>query len=899
MLPCTLICSLTLGWSVNSVAASLSYARQPSPIATIQEIRKLSKEEAGEARSAKLTGILTHFNPHLNDFFFQDRSAGIYVQPTTLAKDLSVGDLIELEGITDPGDFSPCVSARKITRLAKGKLPDPIHYSLATDDSRWLDGQWVQTSVVVRGIRTALNVTRLDVYNPYGSGVVIIPGEEWSTDAQKFKNKSITVCGVCVPTFTNRLISGAPKIYTAGFSQITTVPDEPGNEPDAPPRLIDHLLSFTPTLHPSGRRVKVAGVVTARPRPGAFVIQDISGGATVWTSPGQTDIPVGAKIEAYGMLHVEGRQIIITHAKATVFGVAPSPPAPSISGAELNTGVWNSRLVRVEGRIEKIQAMREWTSVTLLDGAVRFEAYVSGSPEQNRLHQMEAGSLVAVIGTALEMTPDGRSNSGLNVFLSSAESLTLLELPPASVPSEPTWWSTTRVTYLCGGFLAVSLFGSAWLSVLRHQVRKASGEVKQQYEEKAKLERQLRQAAKLEAVGRLAGGIAHDFNNLLTVINGCAELLDDEASRQGGRLCELTQDIRRAGERAASLTSQLLTFSRKREVQVSAININNVVTDSVRLLDRVIGENILIQTDLRSDLPCVCGEPSLLQQVVMNLALNAKDAMPGGGTLTLTTARISEPVVAASDHSTESIVSYRQCVRLTVTDTGIGMTDDIKARIFEPFFTTKDVGNGTGLGLATVYGIIQTIRGKIHVDSAVGRGTTFHIDLRIHGQANSDSDFPLLGRPQPSRRGYCSAKLKGATVLIVEDNEMVRELLVSGLAGDGATVLAADNPAQALRLLEEYPDSVDIMVTDVVMPGMSGRTLADRVKAERPALQVVFMSGYTADVVLRAGVLEDQVEFLQEAVSLRITWTNRLVGVLKKRPHPGDRKQETGDMQAV
>ncbi|HEV3386079.1 MAG TPA: ATP-binding protein [Gemmata sp.] len=709
----TFICLLMLGYSVNPVAACWFNWCRADPIETAQEIRNLSMEEASLGRPVKLNGIITHINPHLNDFFLQDKSAGIYVHPTALAKGLMVGDRVEVEGTTDPGAFAPCVSARKITHLGKSALPDPIAYTLATEDSRWLDGQWVLASVVVRAVRTDHDFTRLDVYNAYGTAAVIVPGEQWASEARKlFLNQTVNVRGVCVPTFAKRMIAGLPKIYATGLSQISLVPIEAGNEPDAPPRLIDHLLRFSPAPNPGGRRVKVAGIVTARPLPGMAIIQDNSGGATIWYSTPSADVPVGARIEAYGMLEVEGRRITLNHSKIRLLQDAPPPDAISISGTEMSSGIWDCRRVQIEAKLEKVAKLQGWTAVTLLDGAARFEAYVPGTPEQNRLDRLEVGSRVSVVGVPVDASPDAKPTSGPNLFLSSAESLNLLELPPSLPASpEPSWWTTTRVTYLCGGFLAVTLFGSGWLSVLRLQVRKAAGEVKQQYEEKAKLERQLRQAAKLEAVGRLAGGIAHDFNNLLTVINGCAEILSDETSRDGGRICELAQDIREAGERAASLTGQLLTFSRKREVQVSAININEVVTDSVRLLDRVIGEKIHIETALEGDLPCICGEPGLLQQVVMNLAVNAKDAMPGGGTLTLTTTRISEPVLASIDHSSETVVSYRHFVRLTVTDTGVGMTDEVKSRIFEPFFTTKDVGTGTGLGLATVYGIIQTIRG--------------------------------------------------------------------------------------------------------------------------------------------------------------------------------------------
>ncbi|HEV3438497.1 MAG TPA: response regulator, partial [Gemmata sp.] len=674
-------------------------------------------------------------------------------------------------------------------------------------------------------------------------------------------------------------------IFITSLPPAPLSPPETTEEPQAPPRMIDHLLNFSPAPHPGSRRVKIAGVVTATPLPGMVTIQDETGGATVWTSPPRTDIPIGVRIEAYGLLRIEGRQISLTQAKVTILGTSPLPPAFPIDSSALISGMQHARLVRLEARVEAFRAIPGWNVVVLADGVARFEAYAPGSPEENTFDQLELGSLVAVVGVSLDASPDGKAGGGPGLFLPSAKSLTFLE-PPPQPPTfpEPTWWSATRVAYLCGGFLAVTLFGSGWLVILRHQVRKAAGEVKQQYEEKAKLERQLRQAAKLEAVGRLAGGIAHDFNNLLTVINGCAELLTDETSPEGGRLSELAGDIRQAGERAAALTGQLLTFSRKREVLVSAVNLNEVVTDTVRLLDRVIGETIHIETHLANNLPPVCGEPGLLHQVVMNLAVNAKDAMPGGGTLTLTTTRITESVVSPAQRPTGAAVPFRHFVRLSVTDTGMGMTDEVKARIFEPFFTTKEVGTGTGLGLATVYGIIQTVRGKIRVDSAVGRGTMFHIDLRIHGDPASDTDLAIPGAtPLPTRRVLGTAKLMGTTILIVEDNAMVRDMLVASLTADGATVLAAENPNLALRVLADYSGRVDVMVTDVVMPGMSGRMLAERVQVDRPMVQVIFMSGYTADEVLREGVLADQVEFLQKPFTPDHL-TTRLIRMLERRP---------------
>jgi signal transduction histidine kinase/ActR/RegA family two-component response regulator len=518
--------------------------------------------------------------------------------------------------------------------------------------------------------------------------------------------------------------------------------------------------------------------------------------------------------------------------------------------------------VNLKGRVESFRVIKGWTIVSLSEDNVRFEAFVPDPPDGKAAPKFELGSLISVVGVPLNTTPERAKPAVPGVFLNSHDAFALLEPPPQQIQGQVirSWWTSGRAGYVFAGFAGIVLLGGGWLLALRVQVRRAAREVERQYEEKAMLERQLRQASKLEAVGRLAGGIAHDFNNLLTVINGSAELLAEQTARSGGEVAELTDQIRKAGERAASLTGQLLTFSRKRDVLIAAVNLNDVVADTVRLLERVIGEDIRIETNLGADLPPIRGEAGLLHQVVMNLAVNAKDAMPQGGVLSFRTSVVIEPV-GTDAHSTT-----RQFVRLTVSDTGVGMTDEVKARLFEPFFTTKTTGGGTGLGLATVYGIVQTVRGKIRVDSAVGRGTTFTIDFRLHGEPVSDAEFamPTPLTPLPPSRVVNATKLTGITVLLVEDNEMVRDMLENALKAEGATVLAASRPDHALQMLAAYERPVDVLVTDVVMPGMSGPVLAERVRETRPQMRVVFMSGHTADEVLRKGLLEEQVEFLQK-----------------------------------
>jgi two-component system, cell cycle sensor histidine kinase and response regulator CckA len=812
------LCLIALGLSSAPASAAWLW---PPPLTAAQRVRDLSPGQAEEGRAVRLTGVVTHINPHIGDFWVQDATAGIYVRPTEFAGGLGRGDEVEVVGATHPGDFAPSVTARAVKRLGKGKLPDPYPYNLSVEDSRWLDAQWVQGWGVVQQARSEGGVTLIDVYSPHGTAKLVIPGEERAVEARRMRGQAVIVRGVCVPTFdAERVISGSAKIYLAELPAVLPAPAELPGGPEAPSRMIDHFLRFSPHPHPGARRVKVAGVVTAMPLPGVVIIQDASGGATLWVDQSRGEVVVGASVEAYGMLRIDGHRIGLTRSTVTVVGPAALPPAVAARPDELAAGTRDATLVRLEGTAGEVREVEGWTAVALTEGGLRFVAYVPGLPDQNGLGKLEPGTRVAVIGVPVDVTPAGKAPTVPGVFLRAREALTVLEIPPRHEIAAASWWTSTRARYLIGGFAAVVVLGGVWLLALRVQVRHAAREIERQYEEKANLERQLRQAAKLEAVGRLAGGIAHDFNNLLTVINGCAELLAEEPACRGGRPAELTEDIRQAGERAAGLTGQLLTFSRKREVLIAAVDLNEVVAETVRLLDRVIGEDIRIETDLAADLPAVRGEAGMLNQVVMNLAVNAKDAMPHGGVLSFATTVVTEPAADASGLAGAT----RRYVRLTVSDTGLGMTEEVKARIFEPFFTTKEIGNGTGLGLATVYGIVQTVRGRIRVESAVGRGTKFYIDFRVHGVPVSDAELALATPPTPLPAGRVpsAAKLAGMTVLVVEDNEMVRDTLVNGLAADGATVLAAARPDHALRVLAAHPGRVDVLVTDVVMPGMSG-----------------------------------------------------------------------------
>lgn len=371
--------------------------------------------------------------------------------------------------------------------------------------------------------------------------------------------------------------------------------------------------------------------------------------------------------------------------------------------------------------------------------------------------------------------------------------------------------------------------------------------------ERKHLEDQLYQAQKMEAIGRLAGGISHDFNNLLTVINGYSELILFRYIKDKGPLRQNVEQIKKAGDRAASLTRQLLAFSRKQVLQPEVLNLNSVVSNVDQMLRRLIGEDIELITALASELGQVKADPAQMDQVIMNLAVNARDAMPIGGKLTLETSNVTFDKQYTRQHVGVEPGDY---VMLAISDTGHGMDAATKARIFEPFFTTKDKGRGTGLGLATVYGIINQSGGYIWVYSEPGHGTTFKIHLPRLKEALETADQDHV--PAKARSG-------SETILLVEDEDLVRELAYEILVTEGYTVLEASHGAEALKISERYAHRIHLLLTDVVMPGgISGPELAERLAPLRRNMEVLYISGYTDNAIVQHSILTSTASFLEK-----------------------------------
>jgi two-component system, cell cycle sensor histidine kinase and response regulator CckA len=369
------------------------------------------------------------------------------------------------------------------------------------------------------------------------------------------------------------------------------------------------------------------------------------------------------------------------------------------------------------------------------------------------------------------------------------------------------------------------------------------------------VEQQLQRAQRMEAVARLAGGVAHDFNNLLSAIQGYGELLREDLP-PGSPVRGDVDEILLAGRRAADLTRQLLAFSRKQVLQPRILDLNEVVAGTEKMLRRIIGEDVrlLVKTDPQG--VRVEADQGQIEQVIMNLAVNARDAMPKGGTLSIDTATVALDETYAAAHQNVPPGSYGM---LAITDTGIGMSKEIQARIFEPFFTTKEPGKGTGLGLATVYGIVKQSGGYIWVYSEPGKGSTFRVYLpRAHGEVQ-----PMPVAPPVAVRGGIE------TILVVEDDAQLRRLTRQVLERHGYRVLDAESPAHALTAVAQHHGTIELLLTDMVMPGMSGRDLAERLLRDRPGMRVAYMSGHSEEAIAHYGVLAPGTELLQKPASLQ------------------------------
>ena len=477
-----------------------------------------------------------------------------------------------------------------------------------------------------------------------------------------------------------------------------------------------------------------------------------------------------------------------------------------------------------------------------------------------RLFEVESDALFLLelaTGRVLEANPAATRLLGYSsdelLQLTNTDLSTVPETTRPSVPGDPPPLVERTMRRQDGSLVAVEASGSYFTmegkQVVVAALRDISGRKRAEAENRG-LAEQLFQAQKMEAVGRLAGGVAHDFNNLLTVIAGHGDLALLQVQDPGLR--EDIEVMRKAADSAAALTRQLLAFSRKQVLQPEIVQLNGLVASTDRMLRRVIGEDVQLKTRLEPDLWRVRADPVQVQQLIMNLVVNSRDAMPRGGTLTIETANV---VLDDSYTSHQKDVRPGEYVLLAVSDTGEGMDAATLARVFEPFFTTKKEGKGTGLGLSTVYGIVKQSGGHVDAYSELGLGSTFKVYLP---RAEASAEAPAPGAPD------LAPEKGGATVLVAEDSDGVRRLIQMVLSRHGFEVLEARNGEEALAIAERHAGAIDLLVTDVVMPVLGGWETAERLSARRPGLKVLFMSGYTEDAILTKGIISGELDFLEK-----------------------------------
>ena len=585
---------------------------------------------------------------------------------------------------------------------------------------------------------------------------------------------------------------------------------------------------------------------------------------------------------------LDGRYQLINRATAELFGVAPAEAIGR--GAEALFPPEFARVVQEsDARVlkEGVPLSLEETLPTRLAGVRRF--LVSKAPRRDA-----SGAITGIVGVARDITDLKAADETirrLSTAVGQSPAAVIITDPVGRIVyvnrkfTEITGYAADEVVgsnprLLKSGTTSVEQYRQLWSTIQsgatwrgEYQNKRKNGElywasatiapvkdehgtitnfvaIQEDVTETRSLEAQLRQAQKMEAVGRLAGGVAHDFNNLLTVITSYSHLLLEEMSPADPRRNDL-EEIQRAATGAAGLTRQLLAFSRQQVLEPRVLNLNDVLSAAGKMLQRLIGEDVALQLTLAPDLSNVKADPGQIEQVIMNLAVNARDAMPDGGKLTIETANVDLDASYAAQHAAVAAGSY---VLVTVTDTGSGIDEQTKARLFEPFFTTKEKGRGTGLGLATVYGIVKQSNGHIWVYSEPGHGTSFKVYLPRVGDAVAPS---VAAGPLSGQGGT-------ETILLAEDASGVRAVAQEILSRLGYTVLAASDGRTALQLSANRVGAIHLLVTDVIMPEMSGRQLADRLQQQRPELKVLFVSGYTDDAIVRHGMLEPGIAFLQK-----------------------------------
>jgi signal transduction histidine kinase len=822
-------------------------------LTTAAQVKSRTRRDDNRIYPVRLRAVVTLTEPDWSGITVQDSTAGIYVD---MADDhvahVKLGDVVELEGFGVSGQFAPSIVSQSLRVVGHGALPAPRPFwsSRVTGPD---ENARTRISGVVQSI-SKWHITGLTLTVAGDAG--LIPVRIVQADAKRpveeLIDAEIMAEGVASPLFDREHRIYGFQVVAQTLDDVQVTRSSPGDRFAGPVIPIESILRFNPD-RPLNHRVKVAGTVVLR-RNDALFVADETGGVQLRTYAA-SEVHVGDRVEAVGFPPIQPARLALEEAILRRVGPGRIPAALDISADEATGGPYDARLVRLTAFLVNQHFSFGDHGLDLQAGRKQFSAVLEYPQSSELIDSLQDGSLLQITGVCVVDWDNTRVPPVPHSFH-------ILIPSPAGirVVHRANWWTLGRALIFLALMSVVVLAVLAWVVVLRRRVASQTAQIRERMEREVRLQTRLEEAERLESLGRLAGGIAHDFNNLLTVINGYADLLLIRAGLSEFSRKNVTE-IRNAGKRAASLTLQLLAFSRKQVLQPRVLDLNSVALETEIMLRRLIGENIQLEVNLDPSACMARADPSQMTQVLMNLSVNARDAMPGGGTLTISTTQ-----AVLNGHSNGRAwhpggpgegPAPGPYVLLSVIDTGSGMDEATRAHIFEPFFTTKDVGKGTGLGLSTVFGIVRQSKGYIRVQSEPGKGSAFTICLPRVEAGMGCAAAEAQKADSPGANGH-------ETILIVEDQSQVRSLVRRVLQQWGYVTLEASSAYEGLTLLKDHTDPIELMITDVVMPGMTGVRLAEEVKRTRPEIKVLFMSGYTHSEIDHDGLLHEGVEFIQK-----------------------------------
>lgn len=800
---------------------------------SVQAVKALSRAEAARGYPVDVEGVVTApINPRHDGYFLQEGSTGICVFAARgRAEALRAGQRVRITGRSEKGGFAPVIRQSSLQVLGNASLPNPVKIDPGNVFQGWEENIWAEVEGLATAVVSDGMTNQLELFA--GPKRLLIWFSE-TTSVQSLNSligSRVVVRGVYSPLYTASGDLAGFRLFTPSAAMLKVV-ESPAAEEEF--RSIASLSQFDLRGLPR-HRFRTSGTVTYRDSVGRIYLQDGDSALQV-VGTGSGDPPVNAWATLDGFLSPDGSMPRMEHVRWLSTKPGPTPAVRQALAESLASAELQGRLVTIDAFLEDRHTSGGELQLELISGRSRFTAHMEAPGSADAFPDLRPGALLRLTGVSAP-------TAGQNLAGALVPSLWLRNEQDISLVRSAPWWDLRRAVYAASAASLLLVVVLVWIVRLRHNLVVEMAR-------RSSLEEQLLHAQKLESVGRLAGGVAHDFNNYLTVVLGYTSLLLDQFPENGLIRSQLNT-IREVGEKTASLTRQLLAFSRKQVMQPVPSDLNEIISNAKSTLLPLIGEHIEIVMNL-GPVDHANIDPAQFMQVLVNLAVNARDAMPNGGTLIFETMNME---LGPRDVKPEYGLQPGRYACVTVSDTGQGMDRATRQRIFEPFFTTKEAGRGTGLGLAVVFGIVKQSKGHIQVQSKPGFGTRFRIYL-----PTAERPAPVAQEPVLSSR----KRLGSETILVVEDQTAVRQLVSTALQKHGYRVISAPGPKQALGILENTTISIELLLTDLVMPEMSGRVLAAEATVKRRDIRVLYMSGHSEEILSSQEIAGERIDCLEK-----------------------------------